>query len=107
MASIWKHPNSPFWSACFRLPDGTRTKRSTGTTDRRKAQRIANDYEDAARSAAEGRFIESRARKAIADIYAMGNPEALGSSTVTDYLDHWLARKELEAGANTHEKYSS
>jgi integrase len=108
MASIWKHPKSPFYSACFRLPDGTRTKRSTGTTNRRKAQRIASEFEDAARAASEGRFIESRARRAIADIYALGNPEAaLGSSTVADYLDRWLARKELEAGANTHEKYSS
>ncbi len=97
MASLFKHPKSPFWSACFRLPDGTRTKRSTGTSDRRKAQRIANEFEDAARAASEGRFVESRARQTIADIFAMANPSTLPSSTVNDFLTAWLKRKELEA----------
>jgi integrase len=107
MASLFKHPKSPFWSACFRLPDGTRTKRSTGTSDRRKAQRIATQYEDAARAASEGRFIESRARQTIADIYAMANPDTLPSSTASDFLAAWLKRKELEAGDKTHAKYAS
>ena len=107
MASLFKHPKSPFWSACFRLPDGTRTKRSTGTSDRRKAQRIATQYEDAARAASEGRFVESRARQTIADIYAMANPDTLPSSTANDFLTAWLKRKELEAGDKTHAKYTS
>ncbi len=29
MASLRQLPNSPFWIACFSLPDGTRTQRST------------------------------------------------------------------------------
>lgn len=107
MASLFKHPKSPFWSACFRLPNGSRTKRSTGTSDRRKAQRIANEFEDAARAASEGRFIESRARQTIADIFAMANPETLPSSTTSDFLTAWLKRKELEAGDKTHAKYTS
>jgi integrase len=109
MASIRKHPLSPFWHACFTLPDGTRTQRSTGTWNRHKAQRIALEFEQAAREASAGRFIESRARKTIADICALASEDAgtLGSSTANDFLDAWLARKSLEAGENTHAKYSS
>jgi len=95
------------YSTCFTLPDGRRTQRSTGATDRRKAQRIANEFEDAANEAASGRFIESRARRAIADIYALANVDTLSSSTVADFMDSWLRRKELEAGEKTHAKYAS
>ncbi len=107
MASLRRKDRSPFWFACFTLPDGTRTQRSTGATDKRKAQKVATSFEDAAKTASEGRFIESRARKTIADIYAMANPETLPSSTADDFLTSWLNRKELEAGEKTHAKYSS
>jgi integrase len=107
MASLRKHPKSPFWSACFTLPDGTRTTRSTGTSERKTAQRIANEYEDAARDASAGRFTESRARKTIADIYAMAHLEQLASSSLGDFMDSWLKRKEIEAGQKTHARYSS
>jgi integrase len=107
MASIRKKDRSPFWFACFTLPDGAPTQRSTGTSERKIAQRIANEYEDAARDASAGRFIESRARKAIADIYAMALPERLASSSLCDFMDAWLKRKEIEARETTHEKYTS
>ena len=70
MASLRRVPRSPYWIACFTLPDGTRTNRSTGTADKRQAQRIANDFEDAADEAKAGRLTEARARKTIADIFA-------------------------------------
>ena len=107
MASIRKHPKSPFWFACFTLADGRRTTRSTGATDRRKAKGIANDYEEAERAAGEGRFIESRARKVIAEIYARANQQKLASSTAGDFLTAWLKRKELEAGDKTYARYST
>ncbi len=87
------------------MPDGTRTQRSTGSTDRRKALRIAMEYEDAASAASQDRFTEACARRTLGDIYAMTNPEALASSTIDDFLTAWLARKELEAGEKTHAKY--
>ena len=105
MASLRRLPNSPFWIACFTLPDGNRTQRSTKSVDRREAQRIANKFEDAAKEASTGRFIESQARKVIADIFAIGNRDHLPSSTVKDFFEAWLKRKELEAGEKTHIRY--
>jgi len=106
MASLRRLPNSPFWIACFTLPDGRRTNRSTGAKDKRQAQRVAAQFEDAAREARQGRFIETRARKAIADIFALANKDTLPSSTIEDFIESWLKRKELEAGEKTHVRNS-
>jgi integrase len=107
MATLRKPLLSPFWHACLTLQNGTRTNRSTGTNNRREAERIANKFEDALQEAKRGRFIDARARKTIADIYAIGSGEDLGSSSAKDFFDGWLKRKELEASGNTHEKYKS
>ncbi len=71
------------------------------------AQRIANKFEDASREAGAGRFTESRARKAIADIFSIANPDPLPSTAADVFLHSWLKRKELEAGEKTHAKYVS
>jgi integrase len=107
MASLRRKDRSPFWFACYTLPDGRRTQHSTGTTNKRKAQRIAAELDAAARDASEGRFIESRARKAIAHIFSIANADKLPSSNTEDFFEAWLARKSLEAGEGTHEKYSN
>lgn len=107
MASLRRLPNSPYWIACFSLPDGRRTQRSTGTTDKREAQRIANQFDDAARDARAGKLTEVRARKTIADIFALANSDALPSSTTKDFFESWLKRKEIEAGQKTHARYSA
>lgn len=105
MASLRKKDRSPFWFACYTLPDGRRTQRSTGTDDKRKAQRIANEFEDAAREASAGRFIESRARRAIADIYAIANTDELPNSTLKSFVERWCKRKSLEVAESTHASY--
>jgi integrase len=105
MASIKRHPKSPFWMACFTLPDGRRTTRSTGTSEKKEAQRIANHYEDVANEGRSKKLTESRARKTIADIFSMANQDKLASSSIKAFLATWLKRKELEAGVNTHTRY--
>jgi integrase len=106
MASLRKKDRSPFWFACFTLSDGTRTQRSTGTSQRRLAQRIAGEFDEAAREASAGRFVETRARKVIASIYAMANTNEMPISTAGDFFKAWLKRKEIEADAATHERYT-
>lgn len=147
MASIRKKENSPFWFACFALPDGKRTQRSTGIPHggvkkadlgqlqatlaellgadvkiteaadagagglsvkeaRRLAERVATQFDDAARAGADGKFTDVRARKTIADIYALSNSETLSNSSAGDFLDAWLKRKELETVGHTHERYT-
>jgi hypothetical protein len=47
MASLRKSPKSPYYIACITLADGKRTQKSTKSTDRKKAQRIADLMEEA------------------------------------------------------------
>ncbi len=93
--------------------DVTITKASESVSEvgpkeaRKLAQRIADAFEETARTAATGRLIESQARKVVGDIHMLANGKSISSSTVQDYLDAWLTRKEVEAGSKTHAKYSS
>lgn len=107
MASLRKLPNSPNWIACFRLPDGRRTQRSTGTTDRAEALRIALRFEDATNLANQGRLNDVQARRVISDIYAIANRDEMNSSSIKDFLDQWLKTKELEATEKTHARYET
>jgi integrase len=107
MASIKRNPKSPFWMACFTLPDGRRTNRSTGTYDKKEAQRIANHFEDTVKTGKIKKLTESRARKTIADIYALANSDMLPHSTIKDFFISWLKRKEIEAGELTHARYKT
>src|SRR5262249_22039298 len=86
---------------------GRRTQRSTGTTDKRCARKIADKFDDAARQARAGKLTESRARKTIADIYALANADLLPSSKINVFFVDWLRRKEIEAGPKTHQRYSA
>lgn len=105
MASIRRIPTSPYWQAVFRLPDGRQTNRSTRTIQRKDAQRIADQFEDAVKEATAGRWIEARARKFSADLYLLVNKEKLPGSSAHDYFHQWLTRKEIEADPATHQRY--
>jgi hypothetical protein len=107
MASLRRLLNSPYWIACFTLPDGRRTQRSTKTADRQEAKRIANKFEDASEDGAEGRLTEVQARRVIADIFAISNKNILPGSTIKDFMASWLKRKELEATEKTHLRYKT
>jgi len=58
-------------------------------------------------AAGQGRFLERQARKVIADIYSLSHDQGMNLSNVEDFLDSWLAGKELEAGASTVERYTT
>lgn len=107
MASLRRFPQSPYWFACFTLPNGRRVQRSTKSKDRGEAQRIANKYEDASKDGAAGRLTEVQARKVIADIFTISNKNTLPSASIKDFLESWLKRKELEATEKTHSRYKT
>jgi integrase len=105
MASIHKQPGKPNWFASFTGPDGRRHFRSTGTAEKSLAKRVALEFEHASREAKAGRFNESTVRKTLADLYAIANSSPLTSSTIRDFFQAWLKRKEIEAKGRTHERY--
>jgi integrase len=103
MASIRRHPKSPFWFACITLPDGRQTQRSTKLTDAKKALKFAEKIEEAIRGP---KLLERQARKIIAEIYSLKNDGTnLPGATARDFLGRWIANKARETAPSTASNY--
>jgi integrase len=96
--------NSPYWIACLTLPDGKRTNRSTKTTDRKLAQRLANEWQMAATQAREGAFVEAQARKVLNEILAHVGQDSIPHETAESFFRQWMAGK---SEGNTARRYAS
>jgi integrase len=113
MASITKDahqpPKSPFWIACFNGigSDGRvrRLKRSTKTTDRKLAQKLADEWEQLEKLAGKGRLTESHCRKVIAQMYERTVGEPLHFRTAREHLAEWVESKKNETELRTYWKY--
>ncbi len=101
MASLRRKSTSKFWWACFDLPNGKRMQRSTKESDRKKAQKIADAWEDAARRTRTARQMQ----RVVAELYQDIAGEALPSATVRAYFESWLNRKRGETSATTFTFY--
>src|SRR5271165_6351691 len=82
MASLRRFSDSKFWYACFTGPDGRRLQHSTKETDRKRAQKIADQYEGVADTGRMGLLTERQARKVIGEIFQISNRHALVSETM-------------------------
>ena len=103
MASIRRHPRSRYWYACFTDHTGKQRQRSTKETDRKKAQKLAEEYETAYR-----KFLsEAQARKVLGDIYQEIHGYALPSSAIGDFLAGWLKKKKVETSVASYMRYRS
>jgi integrase len=113
MASITKDahqpPKSPYWIACYNGvgSDGTvrRFKRSTKTTDKKLAQKLADEWEALEKKAGEKRLTESRCRKVISDMYERIIGEPLHFRTARAYLLEWLEDTKANVELRTYWRY--
>ena len=109
MASITKDthqpPKSPFWIACFTGPDGRRLKKSTKTTDKELAKKLAAEWDQAGKLARAGRLTESHCRKVIAEMYEHTIGEPLHFRTASEYLTEWVESKKNETEERAFLKY--
>lgn len=103
MASLIKKPNCHNWIACFTLPDGRRTQRSTGTSLRKDALKVAAQFEAATKKARTTR----QAHRVVRDIYTELTGETLKTQTFRTYLADWYERKEKEIEAVSLAAYKS
>jgi integrase len=103
MASVWKHPNSPYWTACFTDKAGRRRKRSTKETNQRKALNLAQEYEDAARK----RRTFTQVRQVLQGLHQEITGEELKTVSVREHIANWLAEKKDETKLATMHFYGS
>jgi integrase len=97
VASLWKHPRSKFWTACFRDQNGRQRRISTKSTDRKTAQRVADEFEKA--------VLKKRTLRQVHKVLDRLHEEISGEPVVRISLqsavDRWLKTKEPETAPAT------
>ena len=101
MSCVWKSSKSRFWIAQFTDHTGRRRNRSTKTTDRRKAQKLAEHFETAYARKRTARQI----REVIAAAYAEVTGEQLVNKSFRSFAQSWLAAKRHEVTESTLDFY--
>lgn len=92
MASVRRVRRSPYWYACFTLPNGVRRQVSTHTADKDEALLKAQIYEKTSKLARKKRLDESTARRVLQQIgLAAGHDGAATVLRLRDYLDEQRA----------------
>lgn len=105
MASLRRHPYSPYWIACFRDSNGNRTTRTTKTKDRSLALKMAVEWEGAARKASTGRLAEAQARAVINSILEHAGEDPVVYYKTRDWFTEWLDDKKRSRKKTTIAKY--
>jgi integrase len=97
MASIWRHPRSQYWTACFRDLKGRQRRITTKVSDRKTARKIAQEYEETIRT--------ERTVKQLNETLDRLHEEVSGQkvirTTLRGYVAEWLATKEPETARST------
>jgi Site-specific recombinase XerD len=97
MASIRKKTGSKYWFACFTLPNGRRVQQSTKLTDKKRAQKVADEWEAAFRDKVAAR----QSQRVIASLHKELTGSSLPRRSVRSYFDSWLAAKKGDIGKGT------
>jgi integrase len=91
MPSVWKHPNSPFWTACFTDENGKQVKKTTKQTDRRLAMKAAEAFEEAARKARAIELTRAAAVKVLNELMERTHGEGIDSRSTRNHFRDYLA----------------
>ena len=96
MASVWKHPQSQFWVACFTDNAGKQRKKSTKETNRKLALKMAEKLEGEYRKVRTANQMQKLLRDAHREITGA----TLEQASLVDYQPRWIASKKAEGCAD-------
>jgi integrase len=103
MASISKNPGCKIWFASYRDANGKQHRRTTKTTNRIEARKLADIFERVSR-----RMITARGmREILVDMYRQESGITIPTSTVEEFAMTWLANKRTTmspAGFGNYER---
>src|SRR5580693_9270280 len=97
MASVWKHPQSQYFTACFRDHNGRQRRITTKETNRKKAQMLAEEYENASRT----KRTLKQAQAVLDRLHEELSGERTVRTSLRKYLADWLNGKEPETAPST------
>ena len=91
MASLWKHPKSPYWSACFTDESGRQLKRSTKERNATVARKIADSIEEAAKKAGAAELTRAAGMKIITEMMERTHGEGLDTRSTREHVESYIA----------------
>lgn len=94
MASLWKHPNSPFWTACFTDETGKQVKRSTKLEDKKLAMKAAEAFEEAAKKARAAELTRAAGVKILNELMERTHGEGLDTRSTREHFSSYVASLE-------------
>jgi hypothetical protein len=101
MASVWKRSNSRYLTACFRDQTGRQRRITTKETNRKRAQRLAEEYEKASRT----KRTLKQAQAVLDRLNEEFSRERFVRTSLRTYLADWLNGKEAETAESTMKFY--
>ena len=101
MASLTKRQRSKYWVACFTDRNGRRLKRSTLSTVRKDAQKIADRWEEAYRK----KRTALKFRRVLSEGHREITGEDVSHTTVKQFLSSWVEAKKPEIAPSTYKFY--
>lgn len=105
MATVFKRSGSPFYFACFPDRFGRQKRRSTKTSDRALALKLALEWEGVERMAKAGQATTAQFQKVVNQVAEKVIGESLPCPTVKDYFAEWLETVKRRATPSTVERY--
>jgi integrase len=103
MAAIIRRRSSAIWTAFFRDKRGKLHCRSTQCTDRKLAQRIANEFEDGAKKKRTLRQLQ----RVLDQMHELVSGERVNRLTAREFVADWLETKRPTVKARTLDFYQA
>ncbi|HEY1084933.1 MAG TPA: tyrosine-type recombinase/integrase [Prosthecobacter sp.] len=101
MASVFRRVGTKYFHADFTDANGVRHHRSTKTTNRKEAEKIAYQYEEAARK----KRTMAQFKQVISDFHEQISGEKVKTVSLSGFIEAWLKEKEPETKPATMESY--
>jgi len=107
MATLWKHPNSRFWTAQYIDADGKRVKKTTKQEEKKAAQRVADAWEDAASMGRAGELTQAAGIRAISRTMEVAGLGKLKTPSIQEAFDLWYSSRTEKRSAATATRYKA
>ena len=103
MASVWRHPESQYWTACFRDENGRQRRIPTKETSSKKALKIAEEFERAVKT----KRTLKQVQNALDRLHEEVSGQSVKRTTFRKYQSDWLNAKKTEIASSTMDFYQA
>jgi integrase len=103
VASIWRHPKSRYFTACFRDENGRQRRITTKEINRRRALKIAEAFESAGRE----KRTRAHTQRVIDRLHEEISGQKIERETLRTFVTGWLAAKKPEISERTFVFYTA